>query len=72
MKNCVSEVAAPRSLRATTLWTAINIGTTTIPMPMPARRTSTIALPDDRVTDQRRKSRNATVRLAMPISTTAR
>ena len=49
MKNCVSDVAVPRSLRATTLWTAISIGTTTIPMPIPASSTSIIALPDESV-----------------------
>ena len=41
-------------------------------MPMPARRTSTIALADVSVTDHRQKSRNAAVRLAMPITTTVR
>src|SRR2546429_635598 len=53
MKNCVIEVAAPRSLRETALWTAINIGTTTMPMPTPPSRTSRIASPCVAVVDQR-------------------
>jgi len=72
MKNCVIEVAAPRSLRETALWTAINIGTTTMPMPTPPSRTSRIASPCVVVVDQRVNSRNAPVRHAMPTSTTAR
>src|SRR5437870_3136177 len=53
MKNCVIDVAAPRSLRGTALWTAISIGTTTRPMPTPASRTSRIASAWLRVADQR-------------------
>src|SRR5262245_61450068 len=50
----------------------MSIGTTTMPIPMPASKTSNIALPEVSVADHRLKSRNATVRLAIPATTTVR
>ena len=71
-KNCVNDVAAPRSLRATALCADRSIGTKLSPIPTPPSSASRIATGCVSPGAQRVSSRKATARHVIPASTGAR
>ena len=67
----ISDVAEPSTVRGTALWTAMSIGTKTMPMPS-GQRMSRIATADGERRDQRHISTKATVRHPCRSRTTLR
>ena len=71
-KNCVTDVAAPRSSRSTALCTAMSMGTIVHPIPTPAMSTSRMATAVVRDCAHRVKSKKAPLRRTIPAITRLR